>query len=246
MEVKKNPREKLEKYSKIFTEIGLVLVLFIIYQLLEYKTYDKYIGHSFKAVTMIDDSKEDVPILHREEIVTPKSIVPPPVPEKITVVEDELEIEETILNDTETDETEAVKAIFEIPKIEEEEEEEEIIEDVPFVVLENAPVYPGCTGNKKELKACFTNKIKRFFVKRFDGNLAKELGLSPGKKRILVAFRIDKQGYIKDVKARAPHPEIQQEVIEIIKKLPQMTPGTQRGIPVRVRYTLPITLHVKE
>ena len=244
MELKKHPKARLEKYSKIFMEIGLVLVLFIVYQLLEHKTYDSIIGDSFKDVVMVDDDKEDVPIVNREEIVLPKNTPPPPVPEKIKVVEDELDIEETILEDTETDETEAVE-IVDVPIVEEE-EEEEIIEDVPFMVIENAPVYPGCTGDKKELKDCFTKKIREFFVKRFDGDLAKELGLSPGKKRIIVLFRVDTKGVVTDIRARAPHPKIQQEVTGIISKLPQMTPGSQRGTPVRVQYTLPITFHVKE
>ncbi len=244
MELKKNPKARLEKYSKIFMEIGLVLVLFVVYQLLEHKTYDRLIGDSFKDVVMVDDDKEDIPIVNREEIVIPKNVPPPPVPEKIQVVEDELEIEETILDDTETDENEAIKVV-DIPRIVEEEEEEEIIEDVPFLVIENAPIYPGCTGNKQELKDCFTKKIKEFFIKRFDGDLAKELGLAPGKKRIIVLFRIDQKGEVTDIRARAPHPKIQKEVMGIIGKLPQMTPGKQRGVPVRVQYTLPITFHVK-
>ena len=189
METKKNPKQRLEKYSKIFTEIGLVLVLFIVYQLLEYKTYDKVIGDTLKEVSMIDEDKEDIPIVNREELVMPKNTPPPPVPEKINIIEDELQIEETILNDTETDETEAIEVV-EMPRIVEAKEEEEIVEDVPFMVIENAPVYPGCTGNKQELKDCFTKNIQEFFVKRFNGDLAKELGLSPGKKRIIVLFRI--------------------------------------------------------
>ena len=244
MEIKKNPKQRLEKYSKIFTEIGLVLVLFIIYQLLEYKTYERDFNNSLGEVAMIDDVKEDVPIVERQEVIVPKDVPPPPIPEKIQVVEDELEIEETVLSDTETDETESVQANYEVTIVEEE-EEEEVIEDVPFMVIENAPVYPGCSGNKKELKDCFTQKIREFFVKRFDGDLAKELGLAPGKKRIIVLFRVDTKGVVTDIRARAPHPKIQEEVVGIIGKLPQMTPGNQRGRPVRVQYTLPITFHVK-
>jgi protein TonB len=244
MEIKKNPKQRLEKYSKIFTEIGLVLVLFIVYQLLEHKTYERNISDSLGEVAMIDDVKEDVPIVERQEVVVPKDVPPPPVPEKIQVIEDDLEIEETVLADTETDETESVQANFDIPIVEAE-EEEEVVEDVPFLVIENAPIYPGCKGDKKQLKDCFTKKITEFFVKRFDGDLAKELGLAPGKKRIIVLFRIDTKGEVTDIRARAPHPKIQEEVMGIIGKLPQMTPGNQRGKPVRVQYTLPITFHVK-
>ena len=245
MQVKKNPKARLENYSKLFIEIGLVLILFIVYQLFETKTYERSLKDTLSEVTMMDDDKEDIPIINREEIVLPKNTPPPAIPEKINVVEDDLDIEETIIEDTETDENESVSAMVDPNSIIEEEEEEVIIEDVPFLIIENAPVYPGCSGNKQQLKACFTEKIRAFFVKRFDGDLAEELGLSKGKKRIIVVFRVDKNGYVTDIAARAPHPKIQKEVIDIIKKLPKMIPGHQRGTPVGVRYSLPIAFHVK-
>lgn len=245
MQVKKNPRVRLENYSKIFVEIGLVLTLFIVYQLLEIKTYEKSIKGTLSNITMIDEDKEDIPIINREEIILPKNTPPPVIPEKINVVEDDLDIEESIIENTETDENEAVNATIDTNSIIEEEEEEVVVEDVPFLVIEDVPVYPGCTGNKQQLKDCFTEKIKAFFVKQFDGGLAEELGLSRGKKRIIVIFRIDKNGNVTDVAARAPHPKIQKEVIDIICKLPKMKPGRQRGTPVGVRYSLPIAFHVK-
>lgn len=247
LQIKKNPKVRVEKFSKIFFEIGLALVLFIVYQLLELKSYEGAILDSLGEVSMVNEDKEDIPIINREDFTVPK-VTPPPVTEKFKVVQDELDVEETIIEDTETDETESVKAtnFLKTIAIKEAVEEEEIVEDVPFLVIEDVPVYPGCTGNREELKSCFTEEIKKFFLKRFDSELAKELGLSPGKKRIVVLFRIDKEGIVRDVRARAPHPKIQSEVIRIIDDLPQMTPGRQRGIPVRVQYTLPITFHVKQ
>lgn len=244
MEIKKNPKARLENYSKIFVQIGLTLSLFIVYQLLEVKSYDS----SFKdlgEVSMVDDDKEDIPIIDRKEVIIPKNTPPPPLPEKITVIEDDLEVEETIIDETETDENEAVRARFDTNEIVEASEDEEIVEDVPFMIIEDIPIFPGCKGNKEELKACFTENIKKFFLKRFNTGLAQELGLAQGKKRIIVLFKIDKRGYVTDVQARAPHPRIQKEVLGIIQKLPKMTPGRQRGVPVGVQYSLPITFLVK-
>lgn len=55
---------------------------------------------------------------------------------------------ETITESRETDELEGV-----VVDVEKEviyvEEEEEIIEDVPFIEIENAPVFPGVRGVKK-------------------------------------------------------------------------------------------------
>lgn len=242
MQVKKNPRARLENYSKVFIELGLVLALFIVYQLLEIKTYDREFT-DMGNVTMMGDMKDDTPIIERKEIELPKQ-TPPPQPEKIMVVEDDLDVEETIVEATETDETEAVKAI-ETDEINEMDEDEDIVEDIPFMIIENAPVFPGCTGNKQQLKDCFTENIKKYFGKRFDPNLAQELGLTEGKKRIFVLFRVDKTGTVTDVQARAPHPRLKKEVIDIISGLPKMKPGSQRGRPVGVQYSLPILFHVR-
>jgi len=245
MQLKKNPKARLENYSKIFIEIGLVLTLFIVYQLLEVKSYESTFNNTLGEVSMIDDDKEDIPIINRDEIVIPKNTPPPPLPEKIKVIENDLNIEETIISDTETDETESVVSTFDPNAIREESEVEEIVEDVPFMVIEDVPVYPGCTGNKEELKKCFTENIRSFFLKRFNTELSKELSLSEGKKRIIVLFRVDRTGKITDVQARAPHPKIQKEVVSIIEKLPQMKPGRQRGVPVGVQYSLPITYYIQ-
>jgi len=244
MQIKKNPKVRLENYSKIFALVGLVLSLFIVYQLLEAKSYENTLRDTLGKVNMVDEDKEEIPIINREEITIPKNTPPPPVPEKIEVVKDELDIEETILDDTETDESEAININIDPNAIYEEEEVEEILEDVPFLIIEDVPVYPGCSGNKEDLKKCFTKKIKKFFIKEFNSELAKELGLSAGKKRIIVQFRVDKTGLVTDVLARAPHPKIQSDVVSIIKKLPQMKPGKQRGVPVGVKYSLPIIFEV--
>lgn len=243
MEIKKNPKARLENYTKIFLQLGLVLALFVVYQLLEIKVYDR----DFKdmgTVNMVGDALDDTPIIQRTEIEIPKN-TPPPLPEKITVVENDLEVEETIVEATETDENEAVRAVFDNDSILEADEEEDVIEDIPFLVIENAPVFPGCKGSKQELKDCFTENIKKFFSKKFNVNLAQELGLAPGNKRIFVLFKIDKYGIVTDVRARAPHIRLQEEVISVISSLPKMTPGSQRGRPVGVQYSLPIKFLVK-
>ena len=51
-------------------------------------------------------------------------------------------------------------------QIEEVEEAEEIIEDVPFTIIENVPVFPGCKGNNDKLRACFSKKVQRHYSKK--------------------------------------------------------------------------------
>ena len=243
MEVKKKPRKQLDNYSKIFMQIGLVLALYICYVLIEYKTYEKNYSSSLGVVNMVDEMKEEIPIIEIQKITPPKQIKPTPTIEKIKVVEDDLKIEETIIESTETDEGEAV--IVNTEDIVEIEEEEEVIEDIPFVLIEDIPVFPGCKGNNEELKACFTKKVTEHFSKKFDVNLATELGLSKGKKKLFVVFTISKTGKIINVRSRGPHPVLETEVGKIISALPRMTPGKQRGMPVGVSYSIPITFEVR-
>lgn len=244
MEAKKSPKAKLENYSKIFTEIGLLLALFIVYNFVELKTYDREV-ENLSQVVLEKEIKEDIPIVNPVKLTPP----PPPqkqiIPQKVLVVDNQEKVEEIIIKSTETDETEAVEYVAPIEDIEEIEEEEVVVEDVPFVIIEKVPVFPGCKGNRTEMKNCFSKSLQLFFQKKFDPNLANELGLAPGKKRIIVFFKIDKNGDVADVMARAPHPRLKKEAIEIISALPKMKPGEQRGTKVGVKYTLPINFLVQ-
>ncbi|CAA0153525.1 energy transducer TonB [Tenacibaculum maritimum] len=240
MEIKKNPKSNLENYSKLFMQLGLVLALFVTYVSIENKTYDKEYA-DLGAADMASSIEEETLIIQQQPEPPKQNTPPPPAPEKIEVVEDEKEVEETIIESTETDESEAV----EVEEIVEAEEEEEVVEDVPFSIIEEVPVFPGCTGTKAQKKDCLNKKMRKHVQRYFDAELANELGLSSGKKRIYVQFKIDKDGSITSINARAPHPRLKKEAIRIAKKLPKMKPGRQRGKPVRVGYTLPITFNVE-
>lgn len=239
MQIKKNPKANLENYTKIFMQLGLVLALLVVYLAIEKKTYDRVIAELGPVVLNVEDEEQTIEF---EQVKPPeKKTPPPPTPDKIEVVEDEVEVEETVIESTETDEDEAV----EVEEIIEIEEVEEVEEDVPFAIIEDVPVYPGCKGNKDKLRACLQAKITKHVNKKFNSELASDLGLAPGVKRIFVMFKIDKTGNITDVMARAPHKRLQEEAIRVVKLLPKMTPGKQRGRPVGVKYSLPIAFKVE-
>ncbi|NNC70958.1 MAG: energy transducer TonB, partial [Flavobacteriaceae bacterium] len=135
-------------------------------------------------------------------------------------------------------------AVADIEEIEEVVEEEEMFEDVPFAVIEEAPVYTGCKGDKVQKKKCLQEKIREHVNRKFNTELAGELGLEAGSKKVYVQFRIDHTGTITDIRARGPHVRLEKEAIRVVRSLPKMIPGRQRGRPVSVKYTLPITLRV--
>ncbi|MEQ6124961.1 energy transducer TonB [Pseudotenacibaculum sp. MALMAid0570] len=239
MQVKKNPKFNLESYSKLFMQIGLVLALFITYTVIEKKTFERHFGE-FADVTMLGPIEIEPPIIKPKEPEVPKA--KPQIPTEPKVVDDEEDVVEDILDTTEINEDDAIE-IEDI--VEEDEPDDDIIEDVPFHVIEDVPVFPGCVGNNEALKDCFNKKMQKHFGKKFNSDLPNELGLSPGKKRITMLFKIDHQGNIVDVRVMAPHPRLEKEAKRIINLLPKMTPGKQRGKPVGVKYTLPMKVLVE-
>ncbi|GGD19145.1 energy transducer TonB [Hyunsoonleella pacifica] len=239
MEPKKNPKANVGRNSGLFFAIGLALMLFLAYSAINYKTYDKA-DIDIGQLNLEEELEEEIPLT--QQIVTPPPPPPPPAaPEVIEVVEDEEEVEETVIESTEVDqETE----IVEVEEIEVDAVEEDV--EVPFAVIENVPVFPGCEkGNNAKKKKCMSDKIQKFVQRKFNTELAGDLGLS-GRQRINVIFKIDKTGNITGIRARAPHPGLEKEAKRVIGQLPKMKPGKQRGKPVTVPYSLPIVFQVQD
>ena len=118
--------------------------------------------------------------------------------------------------------------------------------DIPFSVIDQVPVFPGCEGlSKEEQKKCMSKNISKLVGENFNTKLANEFGLT-GRQRINVIFKIDTEGNITDVRFRAPHPSLEDEAIRVIKTLPKMIPGEQNGKKVNVPYSLPIIFQVGE
>jgi periplasmic protein TonB len=238
MELKKNPKAELSNRSMFFFQLGMILMLFFAWQAIEWKTYDRSLARDILNVS--DELEEEIPIT-QPVTPPPPPPPPPPAPEVIEVIEDEKEVEETIIESTETNQKKDIAEIEEIVEVVDEE-----IADVPFAVIENVPVYPGCENEKgnNAKKKCMSEQIQKFVQKKFNTELANDLGLE-GRQRISVQFKIDKNGNVVDVRARAPHPKLEQEAVSVVKSLPKMTPGKQRGKAVGVLYSLPILFQVE-
>jgi len=236
MEAKKNPDLDLNHNSSLYFSIGLCLMLFVTYSLLNFKSYHKKDAIA-EILQMDEEFEEDIPLLN---INTPPPPPPPPTvaPEVIVVVDDIDEIEETIIESTETSqEDEIVERELFVEDLNVEEVEEDI--EVPFAVIENVPVYPGCKGkNNAELKKCFQDNVTKHIIKNFKyPDQAIELGLNG---KVYVLFVVDSKGKVSNIRTRGPHKILEREASRIISLIPQMKPGKQRGRAVNVPYSVPI------
>ena len=234
MEPKKNPKADVGRNSALYFVIGLAAVLALVYGAMEWKKYDKVSNYDI-SMNVEDQLDEEVPMT--EQIKTPPPPPPPAAPEVIEVVEDEEEVEETVIESTETSQEEEV---IEIEEVEVEEVEEDI--SVPFAVIEDVPVFPGCEG-ASDKKACFQEMMQKHIRKNFRyPEIAQEMGVQG---RVSVIFVIQKDGSIGTIRMRGPAKNLEAEAMRIIQKLPKMTPGKQRGRAVKVPFSIPITFKLQ-
>lgn len=160
MQPKKNEKADLSKNSSLYFVIGLSLILLISWQAIEWKTYDKSL-YGYEALDVEEDDDEEIPITEQLKTPPPPPPPPPPAPEVIEVVEDEEEVEETVIESTETNEDEIVEVVEVI-----EEEFEDV--DVPFAVIEDVPIFPGCEKvAKSERRNCFQEQMNKHIRKNF-------------------------------------------------------------------------------
>ena len=238
MEVKKTTKADLNKRTVLFLQIGLILVLLLAYFVVQWRSYDK--------AEIVQDLNLNEPLEELEiPITTLPSPPPPPVmpvaPDVIKLVPDDKDIIEDPIKSSEiTNEPVELDEIKEVNKDAE-------VETVPFILIEDVPIFPGCENlsNNIERKDCMSEKITKIINKEFNSDLGNQLGLS-GINKINVMFKIDTKGDIVDILTRASHPKLEQEALRVIQALPKMKPGMQRGNPVIVQYSLPIIFKVQE
>jgi TonB family protein len=113
---------------------------------------------------------------------------------------------------------------------------------VPFAVIEEVPIFPGCE-NASDKKECFQEKMREHIRKNFKyPKEAQELGAQG---RVSLVFTISTDGSIKNIRKRGPHELLENEAVRIIERLPKMQAGKQRGEMVDVPFSIPITFRLQ-
>ena len=226
MQVKKSEQASLEKDKLIYTLMGLVFVLSLVYVALEWTE---------REVTKYEVT--DTEFLFEEEVeiqqTTQETPPPPPPPavqevEVLNVVEDNVETESIEVN-TEDDKAEEVVIAAPVEAPQEEEEEE-----VVFVVVESMPEFPG---GQQALFKYLSENVKYPVI-------AQENGIQG---RVICQFVVNKDGSIVDVEVvrSGGDPSLDKEAVRVIKSMPKWKPGKQRGKAVRVKYTVPVNFKLQ-
>lgn len=226
MEIKKSAKANLDDKRLTFTLIGLVVALFIVWRVFEYRSYDKQEYEAFtRTVEVMDEEME----ITKQEQPKPQVQAPKPQVTQIQVVEDDTEVEDIDIN-AEVDQDEVIEEyVYEAPEI----EEEEIVEEEVFLSVEENPEFPG--GPAKLLE--YVQKNLKYPM------MARESDIQG---RVFVGFVVEKDGSISNVRVlRGIGGGCDEEAVRVVQSLPKFKPGKQRGNPVRVQYTLPIVFKLQ-
>ena len=171
---------------------------------------------------------------------------PPPAPEVIQIVDNKQVIEDKKIETTEVDENKPVVVNNAAQYGDEGGTADEIDEEVPFAVIEDVPVFPGCEKVEKSKRLeCFMEQMAKH-IKR-NQNYPERAMEDNIQGRVAVLFFIDKDGSITNVQVRGPKGGelLEKEAKRVIEKLPKFKPGMQRGKPVKVKYSQPITFKLQ-
>ena len=224
MEIKKSPKADLERRRTLYILVGLVFILSTVFVAFEWTTTE---------VTLIEvandafDGLEDeiIPITMQQPAPPPPPPPAPQVEEILKVVEDDKEIEQVEIESTEDDVNTEVEINFNdgAPT------EEETTTDEIFTVVENMPQFPG---GDAALLGYISKSVKYPAI-------AQENGIQG---RVIISFVIEKDGLVADATVvRGVDSALDKEALRVVNNMPKWKPGEQRGKPVRVNYTLPVT-----
>ena len=227
MEIKKSEQADLERGKGTSLLIGFVIALGVMFVALEWTQREVEDNSDLYTARDVSLNEEMIPITLPEK----KTVPPPPAAvtkaEIIEIVEDDADIEEDIMASTE-DNVEWVDIDeYDVVTVEPEPEEEEI-----FMVVEDQPEFPGGTAalleylrkNIKYPAICRENNIQG---------------------RVLVTFIVNKDGAIVEPEVvKSVNPSLDKEALRVISTMPNWKPGSQRGKPVRVKYTVPVNFRL--
>jgi protein TonB len=225
METIKSVKADLENKRMIFREIGLIAALLVVFVAFNLKTNTKE-NSSLDYTYETDIAEEIIPVTVQE--TKPPPPAPPPMQTtKITIVDNDVEIDDEIDLNVEIDQETAVEEY--VPYVPVEEEEEEVIEsDQIFVVVESMPEFPGGYGALME----YLQQNLKY------PSIAKEMGI---KGRVFLSFVVEIDGSVTDVRVlRGIGGGCDEEAVRVVEKMPKWKPGLQRNRPVRVQFNLPV------
>ncbi len=228
METKKTPKANLESKRPTWLLVGYVTVLAFMFVAFEW-TRDIRVDTSGRINENVFEQDMEIPLTRQPELTPPPPPQVTPINDVLTIIDNDATAEET--NFASSEETGEDVVIKHIPVTV---DEEVVVEDDIFVVVEENPQFPN--GGTAGLLQYLGKNIKYPTIPQENGTQG----------RVTVQFVVNKDGSIVDVKViRGVDPYLDKEAVRVISTMPKWIPGKQRGVPVRCKFTVPVTFKLQ-
>ena len=228
METKKTPKANLENKRPTWLLVGYVTVLAFMFVAFEW-TRDIRVDTSGRIAENVFEQDMEIPLTRQPEVTPPPPPQVTPINDVLTIIDDDATAEET--NFATSEETGEDIVIKHIPVTV---DEEVVVEDDIFVIVEENPQFPD--GGTAGLLQYLGKNIKYPTIPQENGTQG----------RVTVQFVVNKDGSIVDVKViRGVDPYLDKEAVRVISTMPKWIPGKQRGVPVRCKFTVPVTFKLQ-
>ena len=229
MEVKKTPKADLENRRTLFTEIGLVVALLVVWGAFAYSTKEKAVA-SLGEDTQVVEVEDMVPITQETPPPPPEAPKIPILSDQIDIVEDDIKVEDNFMS-LEDDANLGVEIMDYVEEVQEEVVEEEAI---PFQLVEEKPSFNG--GDANEFSKWVNSKLQY-------PEIAKENGVQG---RVTLQFTVNPDGTVSNVKVlRGVDSSLDKEAVRVVSMSPKWKPGKQRDRAVKVTYTFPVIFQLR-
>lgn len=230
MEIKKSEKASMDNKRFLFTEIGMVIALLIVWGAFSYTSREKKVA-TLEADQTVVEVEDMVPIT--EETPPPPEAAPkiPILSDQIDIVDDNIKVDDSMFQNIE-DSNEG----FEIMDYIESAPEEETIEEeaIPFQLVEEKPSFNGGDANE------FTKWVNSRLVYP---EIAKENGVQG---RVTLQFTVNADGSVSNVKVlRGVDSSLDKEAVRVVSSSPKWKPGKQRDRAVKVTYTFPVIFQLR-
>ena len=229
MEIKKTPKADLENRRTLYTEIGLVVALLVVWGAFSYSTKEKAVA-SLGEDTQVVEVEDMVPITQETPPPPPEAPKIPVLSDQIDIVEDDIKVEDNFMS-LEDDANLGVEIMDYVEEVKEEVVEEEAI---PFQLVEEKPSFNG--GDANEFSKWVNSKLQY-------PEIAKENGVQG---RVTLQFTVNPDGSVSNVKVlRGVDSSLDKEAVRVVSMSPKWKPGKQRDRDVKVTYTFPVIFQLR-
>lgn len=229
MEIKKTPKADLENRRTLFTEIGLVVALLVVWGAFSYSTKEKAVA-SLGEDTQVVEVEDMVPITEETPPPPPEAPKIPVLSDQIDIVEDDIKVDDNFMS-LEDDASLGVEIMDYVEEVKEEVVEEEAI---PFQLVEEKPSFNG--GDANEFSKWVNSKLQY-------PEIAKENGVQG---RVTLQFTVNPDGFVSNVKVlRGVDSSLDKEAVRVVSMSPKWKPGKQRDRAVKVTYTFPVIFQLR-